>query len=295
MNTAYFLNLAVNGIVEGLLVGMLALGITLTFGVAKFPNASAGDLGMFGAYAGWIFQSLTASLAVFSLLVAGISAIVVSALLAVFFWWFVFKGLSKRPGVYSLIASIGVAFMLRSVITLFLGHDQQTYTAPLYRAFLVGPIRVIPMDLWIAAIAVIAMLCVFYILQRTSIGRRMRAIADNPQLAQASGIPAVRTMAVLWLISGGLAGLSGFLLGLKSVISPEMGWDFLLPAFAATILGTVGNPLGAVIGGILVGMAQELSTPFVGFTYKIAIGYVVMLLILLIRPGGIFSSRTRIR
>jgi branched-chain amino acid transport system permease protein len=74
-----------------------------------------------------------------------------------------------------------------------------------------------------------------------------------------------------------------------------MGWDFLLPAFAATILGTVGNPLGAVIGGILVGMAQELSTPFVGFTYKIAIGYVVMLLILLIRPGGLFSSRTRIR
>lgn len=295
MNTAYFLNLAVNGLVEGLLVGMLALGITLTFGVAKFPNASAGDVGMFGAYAGWIFQSTTLSLGVFSLLVAGISAIVASALISLFFWWFVFKNLSKRAGVYSLIASIGVAFMLRSVITLFLGHDQQTYTAPLSRAFQFGPVQIIPTDLWIAGIAAIAIAVVFFILKHTSTGRRMRAIADNPQLAQASGIPATRVMAILWLISGGLAGLSGFLLGLKSVISPEMGWDFLLPAFAATILGTVGNPLGAVIGGILVGMAQELSTPFVGFTYKIAIGYVVMLLILLVRPGGLFSSRTRIR
>ena len=295
MNAAYFLNLAVNGVVEGLLVGLLALGITLTFGVAKFPNASAGDVGMFGAYAGWIIQPVAASLTASSLLFAGAGAILISALVALFFWWFVFKHFSGRAGVYSLISSIGVAFMLRSVITLFLGHDQQTYAAPLSRAYKFGVIQIIPMDLWIAIIALTAMICVFFILRRTSMGRRMRAIADNPQLAQASGIPAVRVMAVLWLISGGLAGLSGFLLGLKSVISPEMGWDLLLPAFAATILGTVGNPLGAVIGGVLIGIAQEVSTPFVGFTYKIAIGYVVMLIILLIRPGGLFSSRMRIR
>jgi branched-chain amino acid transport system permease protein len=139
------------------------------------------------------------------------------------------------------------------------------------------------------------MALVFLLLHRSPVGRRMRAIADNPQLAQASGIPAMRVMAILWLVAGALSGLAGFLLAVKTIVTPELGWDFLLPAFAATILGTIGNPLGAVIGGILIGMAQEVSTPFVGFTYKIAIGFLVMLAVLLIRPGGLFAAKARIR
>ena len=295
MTVAYLMNLAVNGAVEGLLVGLLALAVTLVFGVARFPNASAGDVAMVGAYSGWLLQSAIVSLGPLSLVFAGATAMASAALVSLALYWLVFRALSGRVGVYALIASIGAAFVLRSVVTFFLGHDQQVFAVPLTRALSIGPLRVLPIDLWVGAIALAAMVCVFVILRMTAMGRRMRAIADNPQLAMVSGIPAARTMSGLWLMAGALSGLAGCLLGLKTVIAPEMGWDLLLPAFAATILGSVGNPLGAVIGGVIIGIAQEVSTPFVGFTYKIAIGFVVMLLVLLVRPEGLFVARARVR
>lgn len=295
MDAAYFANLAANGLIEGLLVGLLALAVTLTFGVARFPNASAGDVAAVGAYGGWLAQPLAAGLGGASLVFAGAVSLVVSALVSLAAWWFVFRPLAARAGVYALISSIGVALMLRSTVTFFIGHDQQVFAAPLTRGVMLGPVMLLPTDLTIAACAVGAMLVAFGVLRLTPAGRRMRAIADDAELARASGIPATRTLATLWLLAGALSGLAGFLLGLKSVISPEMGWDFLLPAFAATILGTVGNPLGAVLGGVAIGIAQELSTPFVGFTYKIAIGFLVMLLVLLVRPQGLFAGRSRVR
>ncbi len=290
MTWVYFLNLAINGAVEGLLVGLLALAVTLTFGVARFPNASAGDVAAVGAYSAWVGQLFTGSM-----ILAGISAVAISGLVGLASWWFVFRRFTGQHSVYALIASIGIAFMLRSSITFFAGHDQQTYGIPVVRAIVVGPVRVVPTDIWVAAIALTAVVVVFVILYHTAMGRRMRAIADNRELAQASGIPATQVMICLWLIAGGIAGLAGFLLGVKTVVSPEMGFDLLLPAFAATILGTVGSPVGAVVGGVLIGLAQELSTPLVGFTYKIAVGFFVMLLVLLIKPEGLFARKSRIR
>lgn len=290
MTWAYFLNLAANGLIEGLLVGLLALAITLAFGVARFPNAAAGDVATVGAYAAWAAQAASGSI-----VLAGLASVTLAALAGLACWWFVFRHMTGRQGVYALIASIGIAFMLRAIITFFLGHDQQVFAIPISRAVLLGPVRIVPTDIWAAGIAVAAMIGVFVLLKKSSMGRRMRAIADNPDLARASGIPATRVLAALWLLSGALSGLAGFLLGIKTVVAPEMGFDLLLPAFAATILGTVGNPLGAVIGGVLIGLAQELSTPFVGFTYKIAVGFVVMLLILLLKPEGLFGGKRRIR
>ncbi len=290
MTWASFLNLAFNGVVEGLLVGLLALAISLAFGVARFPNASAGDVATLGAYAGWSTQ-----IAGGTMWLAGLGAMLASAACSVVLWWVVFRRLAERQGVYALIASIGLAFMLRASLTFFLGHDQQVFQMPISRGIVVGPLRIVPTDLWVAVTSLAAMAATFIVLKRTAVGRRMRAIADNPELAKASGIPATQTMAALWCMSGALAGLSGLLLGIKTVVMPEMGWDMLLPAFAATILGTIGNPLGAVMGGIVIGLAQELSTPFVGFTYKIAIGFFVMLLVLLVRPEGIFSAGRKVR
>jgi branched-chain amino acid transport system permease protein len=123
----------------------------------------------------------------------------------------------------------------------------------------------------------------------------MRAVADNPDLARACGISAPRVLTVLWLIAGALSGLAGLLLGGKTIISPMMGWDMLLPAFAATILGTIGNPLGAVLGAVIIGVAQEVSSYWIGFTYKIGAGLGLMFLVLLVRPNGLFAARARVR
>ena len=291
MGLRYFLNLAVNGVVEGLGMALLALALTLVFGIARFPNASAGDVLTAGAYVGYGGQVLFGG----SIILGAVSGMAAMAALSAALYVLVFRKLEGRSGVYPLVASIGLAFAIRSALTFFIGHDQRVFSVPLMRAIDIGPIRVVPTDLYIAATALAALLVVFAILHLTPLGRRMRAVADNPDLARTCGIGSGRVLLALWLLAGAVTGLGGVLLGIKTVVTPMMGWELLLPAFAATILGTIGNPLGAVIGAVLIGVAQELSTPFVGFTYKIGVGFAILLLVLLVRPQGIFAGAERVR
>jgi len=291
MNPTYFLNLAVNGMVEGLAIALLALALTLVFGIARFPNASAGDVLTAGAYAGYGGQLLFGG----SIILGALSGMVAMAALSATLSLLVFRQLAGRSGVYPLVASIGLAFAIRSALTFFLGHDQRVFSIPLMRAINVGPVRVVPSDLYIAATALAALAVVFAVLHLTPLGRRMRAVADNPDLARSCGIASDRVMLALWILAGAVTGLGGVLLGIKTVVTPMLGWELLLPAFAATILGTIGNPLGAVIGAIIIGVAQEVSTPFVGFTYKIGVGFAILLLVLLIRPQGLFAGAERVR
>ena len=290
LNSAYFLNLVVNGVVEGIIIALAALALTLVFGIARFPNAAAGDTMTLGAYAGFGAQSLLGG----SIVLASVFAMAVTAAVSVFFYYTVFRKLA-RSSVAALIASIGIAFMLRSGITFFLGHDQRAFDIPIVRAVPIGPVRIVPSDLTLAAAALGALAVVFLVLYMTPLGRRMRAVADDQALARASGINAHRVMIMLWVLAGSVAGLAGTLLGIKTIITPEMGWDLLLPAFAAAILGGIGSPVGAVLGGLLLGVAQEVSTPFVGFTYKIGLGFVVLLLVLLIRPNGLLGRGEAVR
>ncbi|SMF51462.1 branched-chain amino acid transport system permease protein [Tistlia consotensis] len=290
MGFSLFANLAFNGLITGLVVSLLALSITLVFGIARFPNAAAGDVATVGAFAGLLGP--LAGGGTLWIILCGMAA---GALLSVAFYFLLFRPLAGKSAVSSLIASIGMAFFVRAALTFFLGHDQRVYPLPIVRAMPVGPLRVQPTDIEIVVAAVLALAAVFSILHLTPIGKRMRAVADNAELARVSGIRANRVLVAMWLIAGLLAGLSGTLLGVKTVVSPEMGWDLLMPAFAATILGTIGNPVGAVLGGVLIGLAQELSTPFVGFTYKLGVGFLVLLVTLLIRPQGLFAKNSLVR
>lgn len=285
-----FVNLAFNGLIIGLLVSLLAMAITLVFGIARFPNASAGDVATVGAYAGLAGSAITHKL--YAIVAFGL---LVPAVVSVFFYLILFRALSRKPPVSSLIASIGVAFVIRATITGFFGYNVRNYPLPIARATLIGPLRIMPSDLSILFITLGALVVVFATLYLTPIGKRMRAVADNPDLAKASGIRANRVLIVMWVMAGLLSGLGGTLLGVKAVISAHMGWDLLIPAFAAAILGGLGNPLGAVVGGVLIGIAQELSTPFVGFTYKFAVGFLVLLITLLVRPQGLFASNIQVR
>lgn len=291
MSLTYFLNLAMNGVVEGLGIALLALALTLVFGIARFPNASAGDVLTAGAYAGYGGQILLGG----SIVLGAIAGMAAMAALSAGLYLAVFRKLAGRSGVYPLVASIGLAFAVRSALTFFLGHDQRVFSVPIMRAINIGPLRVVPTDLYIGATALAALVVVFAILHLTPLGRRMRAVADNPDLARTCGIASGRVMLALWLLAGAVTGLGGVLLGIKTVVTPMLGWELLLPAFAATILGTIGNPMGAVIGAVIIGVAQEVSTPFVGFTYKIGIGFAILLLVLLIRPQGLFAGAERVR
>jgi len=286
-----FFNLLINGLIEGLIIALPALSLTLVMGINRFPNASAGDTMTFGAYAALGLQY--AGVAFFSFAVMG--SLIAGALLSWLCYRLVFQRLSRAPMVASLIAAIGIGFMIRSVIGLVAGHDLHTFSLPLVRAWNFDGIRVLPTDLAIAGVALALLILVFCWLKLSPSGRQLRAIADNPDLAKLSGIRPQRLMGMLWLLSGALCASGGVLLGMKAVVMPELGWEMLLPAFAAMILGGIGQPLGAVVGAVLMGIAQELSIPIVGPSYKIAVAFVVMLLVLMVRPGGLFGHVEKVR
>jgi branched-chain amino acid transport system permease protein len=291
MTLVDFANLLINGTVEGLLIALPALALTLVMGIARFPNAATGDYMTVAAYAGIGVQAL----GVTSIALAGVGAIAAGIAISLLFYVTVFRPLRTRPPVASLVASIGVAFFARAMLTLFVGHDQYTFQIPLARAWNFGGVRILPTDLYVAANALAAVVLLFALLHLTPIGRQMRAIADNPDLARASGIRSRRVLLALWAIAGALCALGGMMYGVKAVVMPELGWELLIPAFAAMILGGIGSPVGAVLGGVLLGIASELSVPLVGPSYKIAVAFAVLLLVLLVRPRGLLGRPIAVR
>jgi branched-chain amino acid transport system permease protein/neutral amino acid transport system permease protein len=139
---------------------------------------------------------------------------------------------------------------------------------------------------------VLALVILLYLfLQRTKMGKAMRATADNMELARVSGIDTERVIMWTWGIGGALAAAGGILYGIDVQLRPGMGWDFLLPLFAATILGGIGNMYGALVGALVMGVAQQVSTAYLLPTYKPAVAFIVMIIILLVRPQGIFGGR----
>lgn len=290
-NLAEYVNLVISGAVQGMIIALAALAISLSFAVARFPNAATGDIMTLGAYTAVIVQAAAAG----SLVAGSIAAMLVTVAVSVAAYILVFKKIAERPLVASLIASIGIAFFLRSTLTLFLGFDQYVFRVPIMRAMNISGVRILPIDLWLAGIALIVLAAVFVLLFVTPLGRRMRAVAADSNLARASGIRSEQVMIMLWAIVGLLSAIAGIMVGIKTVVTPELGWDLLLPAFAAAILGGIGSPVGAVLAAVGLGIVQELSTPLVGFTYKIALSFVALIAVLIIRPQGLFGQAERVR
>jgi neutral amino acid transport system permease protein len=290
VNGIDYLNLAVTGLMQGLLIGLGALAVSLCFAVARFPNAATGDFMTVAAYVGVAVQGWTGSL-----IVGAAAALVAVAVIAVASYFLVFRHFRGQSLVAPLIASIGLAFLLRSVLTFFVGFDQQSFQLPITRALNLGGVRIRPTDLWLAGLSAAALSLALAVLFLTPIGRRMRAVADNPELARASGIRARPVMITLWTLIGVCSGVAGIMLGLRTVVVPEMGWGLLLPAFAAAVLGGVGNPAGAILAGIGLGLVEALSSPLVGFTYQTSIAFVVLIGTLVFRPQGLLGRLEPVR
>ncbi|MDB5893685.1 MAG: branched-chain amino acid transporter permease [Rhodoferax sp.] len=286
-----FVNLLINGLIEGLVVALPALSMTLVMGVNRFPNAATGDFMTTGAYAAVAVQLLSGQ----PLWVAAVAGAIATALISAASYELIFRKLTRRPMVSSMLAAIGLGFLLRSLISYFAGHDQRTFQIPLVRAWNWGGVRVLPTDLAIAATAVGCLLLVFLLLYRTSFGRQLRAVADSADLARASGIRARSLMLGLWLLVGALSSTGGVLLGMKAVVAPELGWESLIPAFAAMVLGGIGSPVGAVAGALVLCVAQELAVPLLGSSYKLVLSFAVLAVVLLLRPAGMMGRVQLVR
>jgi branched-subunit amino acid ABC-type transport system permease component len=291
-----FWQLVANGLVTGSVLAVGAAGVSVVYAILRLVNFAYGDFMAFGALIAYWFQGPLHSSMVVATLLAMLATAVLSVALDVVLW----RPLrARRAGFMSLfLASIGLALVLRQALLLVAGPQPRFYGVNPYRVFVIGSVRLGEAQVIAIATATGAIVLVGLFLSRTTAGRVMRAMADNRSLAAVSGIPVSRVIRLTWVVSGLLAGLAGVLAGLVEYsFDPNFGFQLLLPVFAAVVLGGIGSVYGALLGGLALGVAMELST-WSGFaggvnpTYKPVVAFVVLTLALLVRPQGLFGRAT---
>ena len=222
----------------------------------------------------------------------GLSAILATILLGVFMEGVVWRPMRRKKASRTalIIISIGFALVLRNTLLFIWGGSTRCYDIPVRRGFDLFGATITHNQVLVIIVAFILMFLLHYLLSRTMIGKAMRALSDNIDLARISGINVDQVILWTWVIGLGLAASGGVLYGLVTAIRPSMGWYLLLPMFAAIILGGIGNPYGTIAGGMVIGLSQELSTAVLPTEYKFAVSFVVMAVMLLIKPEGLFGG-----
>jgi branched-chain amino acid transport system permease protein/neutral amino acid transport system permease protein len=295
------LSLTVWGIMLGGIIALGAIGLTLVYGVLKFPNFAHGALVTIGAYAAFAVMGVLpegAPLRPFSfgweLLVGLVLALPIVALVALVVDRALFYPLRRRGAslVLFAMASLAATFFLRSVIYLVWGSDFHFYYPGRTNPAMNLPlgIRVQADQLFVLLLAIVLVGLVYLLLEHTKMGKAMRATANNPDLAQVRGITTERVIAWTWVLGGALAAAGGIMYGLASQLRPEMGFFLLLPIFAAAIMGGVGSPVGALVGAIIIGIAEQLSASFLNPAYGPAVAFVLMIVVLIMQPQGLFGQ-----
>ena len=281
------LQLIINGIAVGSILALAAIGLTLTYGILKLSNFAHGDFMTLGAYLTWLAN--TGGLNIWVSMILGAVGTIVAMLISEFLLWKPMRG-RRASDTTLIIISIGLALFIRNGILLIYGGSNQLYQLPVVPAMQFGELRIAYYRVVVVGLAIAAIVALHLILQNTKIGKAMRAVADNIDLARVSGINVERVVLWTWIVTGMLTAFAGGMYGLIAVVRPNMGWFLILPMFASVILGGIGNPYGAVAGAFIIGIAQELSVPLLGSEYKLGVALAIMIVILLVRPQGIFRG-----
>jgi len=293
--TTRVLNRVASGIKVGLLVALASVGLSLIYGVTGLVNFAHSEMVTFGAVIAFGIEALMPSVP-FPITV--LLAVIVGGALGFLLERGLFRPLRKRKmnNISLMIVSIGLAFVLRYAIVIYFRAEPVGYKHYLIQTGTkIGPIS-LPMKDWvIIVVAFVLLLAVGLLLQKTRLGTAMRAVADNPPLAQSSGINVDSTILAVWIAGSALAAAGGIFLGLTQVVEWQMGEKMLLLIFAAVTLGGLGTAYGAMVGGLVIGLASEVITlhPWVDSNLKFGVALLVLILVLLVRPQGILGVRER--
>ncbi|WP_267164056.1 branched-chain amino acid ABC transporter permease [Halovenus salina] len=312
------------GTIVGLIFGLAGIGLSMTYSILSFANFSHGDLFTTGAFTGWGVALLIAGWGVgdtgylllvrsgtgasptdigasivaspLAILIGVIVAAVATTAIALLADRVVYKPMRDRGGIPLLISSIGVALALRSTVQFVYGSQTRgvTGTEGVQRSDFLGTgITVDLHQLTLLVVALGLMIGMHLLLQRTKLGKAMRAMADNKDLALVTGIPTERIVRATWILGASLAGIAGFLYVLeRGTMSYNVGWFLLLFIFAGVILGGIGSIYGAIAGGLVIGFVHEVSLIWISSDFNAAAAFLIMILVLLYRPEGIFGGVT---
>ena len=281
------LQLTLNGLMAGTVLAVPAIGLTMIYAVLRFVNFSIAGHMAVGAFAGYMLNAwagLPAVVAVLGAFIAGAAVGIASDHAAL-------RPLRGYSALTLAIASIAVNIMIESTIRFFFGGSPRDYAIPLRRDWTLGFLHVGPQQVENAIIAAIAMAILFVFLTVTTTGKAMRAVADNPMLADSKGIDPDAMARLAIGIGMGLAGIGGMLVGLDTSIDPLVGFRAILSVFAAAVVGGLGSVPGALVGGLAIGLSEELSLLALPATYKSAVGFLAILVVLTLRPRGLLGAR----
>ncbi|MGA9377352.1 MAG: branched-chain amino acid ABC transporter permease [Phormidium sp.] len=280
--------LFVNGIAVGSVIALAAVGLTLTYGILRLSNFAHGDFMTLGAYFTWLANT-AAGINIWLSMMLGAVGTVGAMLLSEKVIWSPMRD-RRATSTTLIIISIGLALFIRNGIIFIWGGGNQSYDLPVVSAIELLGIRIAFYRILVVIMAILAIVALHLLLQNTKIGKAMRAVADNVDLARVTGINVERVVIWTWVIAGSLTALGGGMYGLITAVRPNMGWFLILPMFASVILGGIGNPYGAIAGALIIGLVQELSVPFLGSEYKLGVALLMMIIVLLIRPQGLFKG-----
>ncbi len=303
------LQIIADGLIIGSVISLGAIGLGLTLSIVRFSNFSHGELlgwgGYFALSALTLFSAASDAMGSpigpfsfgWSMLGALAIAAALTALLALVLDTVLFRRLRKQGAITLVIASFGAALALRNLLLFWQGGVPQYYSQNLQISVQLlprsswGGLRVTPDQMLVLVLTLVTVTALHLFLRHSTLGRSMRATAINPNLARVAGIDPERVLRATWIIGGMLAAVAGVFAGITVQLRPTMGVDLLLPLFAAVILGGIGSVWGAVLGGLIVGLAESASVSIVGAEYRAAAAFFVLILILLVRPTGLFGEK----
>jgi branched-chain amino acid transport system permease protein len=296
----------VDGLMSGVLIGLGAIGVTLTYSILGFANFAHGEFISFGAYATLLIASGISALIIGSdhaigqlsispaLIAASLLAMALTAGLALALDRVLFSRLRGRSAAISIVmASFGASLAIRAALEFAFTSRPAYFSRELQIAKPIGfGLKATPDQIVLLGVAAALLIGVHLLITRTQIGRAMRAVSENPALARAAGVDADAVIRFTWAIGGALASASGVMLGLLVQIRPFMGFDLLLPLFAAAILGGIGSALGAFAGGLIIGLGEAITVALAGAEWRAAVAFLVLIAVLIVRPAGLAGRPT---
>lgn len=302
------IQIVIDSLIRASELALLAVGLTMVYDVLRFPSFAHVEFGTVGAFIAFaISVALLPQSPAVAVVIGAVIAMVVVGGLGVASDRLIFSKLRGSSPILLMITSFGLGIVLRFMAQAIWGVSARSYPLPLARPWMIGDGRLSPDGAAIIVITVLCMLAFYFLLNRTTLGIAMRATADNAQLSEASGIYTERVIRVVWFIGAGFAALGGIMLGLATQIHPNMGYSIMLPVFAAALLGGIGNPYGAVIGALVIGLAENIVlgvnwapvSQLLGLTsgdflfipvgYKPGIPFAILIILLLFRPQGLLG------
>ena len=283
----FLTQLFLNSIIAGSIYSLVAIGYTMVYGVLKFINFAHGELAMVGAYITFVLFRLMGFPIILSIPIAILSV----AFLGILIEKIAYKPLREAPRLAPLITAIAVSLFLQSAVMLILGARTKTLGVGTTKGMMFLGAYITPIQIVIIVTSALLMILLHLYLKHAKLGKAMRATADDTTIASIVGIKVDRVISSVFGIGSALAAVAGILIAFETNLNPTMGFFIGIKAFAAAVVGGIGSVRGAMLGGFIIGFAENFGIWYIPTGYKNSVAFIILILVLLIRPAGLFGMK----